>query len=61
MFHRLFGDTDGSGMVDGTDMCCLSSVWQGQAGESGLDDDGDGIVTITDFARFAWNWLNDYR
>jgi len=61
VFHRLFGDTDGSGMVDGTDMCCLSGVWQGPVGESGLDDDGNGIVTITDFARFARNWLKDYR
>lgn len=61
VFHRLFGDTDGSGMVDGMDMCCLSGVWQGQVGDSGLDDDGDGMVTMTDFSGFVWNWLKDYR
>ena len=60
-FHRLFGDADGSGIVDNDDLATMASVWLEAQQETGLDGDDDGIVGLLDFVDFGDNWLTEYQ
>jgi hypothetical protein len=57
-FHRLFGDADGSAVVDFKDFSLLASHWLNIAAETGLDANSDNIVNFMDLAEFASNWLD---
>jgi hypothetical protein len=55
-FHRLFGDADGDGHVDGQDRVRFRAAFKSSAGESGylwyFDFDGDGDVDGRDNGQF---------
>ena len=59
-FHRLFGDADGSAAVDLRDFQFFALRWQNGAADTGLDADRDGVVTFSDLAALAENWLVSY-
>jgi len=56
-FHRLFGDVDGSAMVDLADFSLLASNWLKHPGGTGLDSNQDGILDFEDLAKLVENWL----
>ena len=59
-FHRLFGDVDGSRIVDLADLSTLVTVWLEIAGDSGLEVNGEGFVNLLEFASFSKNWLRRF-
>lgn len=56
-FHKLFGDVDGSAMVDFRDMSLLSGRWLNTSADTGLESNGDDVLNFLDLAPFAANWL----
>ena len=56
MFHRLFGDTDGSATVNALDLNAMSATWLAGPAKSGLDVDGNNRVNMRDYAALAANW-----
>jgi len=56
-FHRLFGDADGSAMVDYRDLALLAQHWLTDPADTGLDAGKDNMLDIIDFALLAENWL----
>ena len=58
-FHRLYGDADGSGIVDLSDIAALASVWLGEPASTGLDADGDGQINMLDLRSFSGYWLGN--
>jgi hypothetical protein len=58
-FHRLYGDADGSGIVDFTDFSLLASRWLDVPAETGLDANADNIVDVPDLAELTRNWLDN--
>ena len=57
-FHALYGDADGSAVVDLSDLALLGGCWLDNAGDTGLDWNADNIVNLPDLAHFADNWLS---
>ena len=57
-FHALYGDADGSAVVDLSDLALLGGCWLDNAGDTGLDWNADNIVSLPDMAHFADNWLS---
>ena len=55
-FHALYGDADGSAVVDLSDLALLGGCWLDNAGDTGLDWNADNIVSLPDMAHFADNW-----
>jgi hypothetical protein len=49
-FHRLLGDYDGNGSVDGRDFGAFRAAFG--SNNSLFDLDGDGLVTASDFLVF---------
>lgn len=60
-FYRLFGDTTADAVVDYTDLSLLASRWLITPGDSGLDYNADGRISLPDFAALADNWLNEFN
>jgi hypothetical protein len=58
-FHRLYGDADGSGIVDLTDFSLLASRWLDVPAETGLDVNADNIVDVLDLGELTRNWLDN--
>jgi hypothetical protein len=54
-FHRLFGDADGSGLVDSTDFLAFRLAFLST--NPNFDSDGDGIVGPADFLQFRLRFL----
>ena len=54
-FHRLFGDADGSGMIDSTDFLAFRLAFLST--NPNYDSDGDGIVGPADFLQFRLRFL----
>lgn len=56
-FFRLYGDSDGDGDVDRTDVAAMLNTLGRRAGQAGflsyLDFDGNGVVGVADALRFA--------
>jgi len=59
-FYRLFGDVTGDAVVDYVDLSLLASRWLSTPGDSGLDYNADGKISLPDFAALAENWLNEF-
>ena len=57
-FHRLFGDADGSAMVDFADFSTLALHWKDDPADTGLDSNADGILNFLDMPAFVENWLS---
>ena len=55
-FHRLFGDSDGDGDVDSTDLAAFRAAFLLRAGQAGyracFDFNGDGVIDMTDYGQF---------
>jgi len=60
-FYRLFGDTTGDAVVDYTDLSLLASRWLSTPGDSGMDYNADGKISLPDFAALADNWLDEFN
>ena len=61
-FFHLFGDLDGSGLVNFVDYAIFAEKWQSTGCTQpyycdGADNEPDGDIDLTDLARFCDNWL----
>ena len=59
-FHRLFGDANGSAVVDLADFSLLGSYWLDDPADTGLDSNHDNILNLPDLATFVENGLVDF-
>ncbi|MHC4510028.1 MAG: ADP-ribosylglycohydrolase family protein, partial [Planctomycetota bacterium] len=57
-FHTLFGDADGSAIVDFADLSLFGSRWLSAPAKTGLDANADNIANFVDFAELARNWFD---
>ena len=57
-FHVLFGDTDGSAMVDMKDFSAIGMHWMSEPADTGLDSNHDNILDFRDLAALTENWLS---
>jgi hypothetical protein len=53
LFHRLFGDANGDGVVDPTDFTEFSNAFGQTVADSPFDYNGDGSVDPSDFTEFS--------
>ena len=56
-FLKLFGDADGSGTVDFSDLALLTMHWLGNPDGTGLDSNADDTLNFIDLSALAQNWL----
>ncbi len=57
-FHRLFGDADGSAIVNFTDFSILALHWKEDPADTGLDSNADDLLNFLDIPPFVENWLS---
>ncbi|MBW8000424.1 MAG: ADP-ribosylglycohydrolase family protein [Planctomycetes bacterium] len=59
-FHQLFGDSDGSMLIDFGDISAFAFLWLDVPQDSGLDKNNDNIINLYDLSAVVKNWLRGF-